>query len=440
MKKAATEMKIYNTAVLNENYEVEFHKTITIVDGCIQSVTDYEATDIAGGGERLDGKKLLFLPGLIDSHIHTGQQLLRGQVLDAMPMIWTRIMLPFESTLTPERMKLSAQLAALEMIKSGTTGFVEAGGYFMEEAALVYMESGLRGALSYSTMDQKGLPETISDTAETAIAKTDSLYDLVQGNDRMKVYYSLRSLLSCSQDLIEQAASRAEERNTFLQAHMNEYAGEVNFILEREKMRPYEYLEKLGVLNSRFLGSHSLLLSETEMEIVQAHGVKSCHCPFSNCGKAVPNTPALLKKGISVGLGSDGTAHGGMSLWNEMKIFRSVMNIFHGVPKAEPAIMPAASILKMVLEGGAAALNETGHCGKLKAGYRADLVGIDLNQPHLLPSGNYVNTLVESVNAGDVTHMIVGGQMVMKNREILTLDEERILYDARKFMEERKTR
>lgn len=198
--------------------------------------------------------------------------------------------------------------------------------------------------------------------------------------------------------------------------------------------------EAAQVLNSRFLGSHSLLLSETEREIIQAYGVKNCHCSFSNCGKAVPNTLALLKKGISVGLGSDGTAHGGMSLWNEMKIFRSVMNIFHGVPKAEPAIMPAASILKMVLEGGAAALNETGCCGKLKAGYRADLIGIDLNQPHLLPSGNYVNTLVESVNAGDVTHMIVGGQMVMKNREILTLDEERILYDARKFMEERKTR
>lgn len=91
------------------------------------------------------------MPGLCDSHMHTGQQLLKGQILDALPMIWTRIMLPFESTLTPEKMELSAELAALEMIKSGTTSFVDAGSYFMESAADVYLQSGLRGLLSAST-------------------------------------------------------------------------------------------------------------------------------------------------------------------------------------------------------------------------------------------------------------------------------------------------
>lgn len=429
-------MIIYNTAVLTEDYQTDFHKNIIIEDGHITAVTDYDPNEQYGDVEILDGRDMLFLPGLIDSHMHTGQQLLRGRVLDEMPMIWTRIMLPFESTLTPEKMRLSARLAALEMIKSGTTGFVDAGSYFMEEAAEVYMRSGLRGALSYSTMDQRGLPESITDTAGSAIRKTDRLYDLAHGKAQMKVYYSLRSLISCSRDLMERAAGRAKERSTYLQAHMNEYGGEINFFLEREKMRPYEYLAKIGVLSDRFLGAHSLLLSEDEMELLREYGVNICHCPFSNCGKAVPNTPALLKKGISVGLGTDGTAHGGMSLWNEMKIFRSVMNIFHGVPMASPAVMPAAQILKMALEGGAAALGEAGQCGKLKTGYRADLIGINLNQAHLMPSGNYVNTLVESVNANDVTHMIVGGKLVMKNREVLTMDEEKILYEAREWMQE----
>ena len=92
---------------------------------------------------------------------------------------------------------------------------------------------------------------------------------------------------------------------------------------------------------------------------------------------------------------------------------------------------PAKTILSMALEGGAAALGEVGSLGKLKEGYKADLIGIDLWQPHLLPSGNLVNTLVESVNANDVVHMIVDGKLVMKNREVLTMDEEKIMWEAK---------
>lgn len=120
---------------------------IAIQNGTILSITSEEPSCLTAT-ETIDGKDLLWMPGLIDGHMHTGQQLLKGAVLDELPMIWTRIMLPFESTLTPEKMRLSASLAALEMIKNGTTGFVDAGSYFMEEAARVYLASGLRGALS----------------------------------------------------------------------------------------------------------------------------------------------------------------------------------------------------------------------------------------------------------------------------------------------------
>lgn len=386
--------------------------------------------------ETINGKGKLFMPGLIDSHMHTGQQLLKGLVLDAKPIIWTRIMLPFESTLTPDKMRLCAQAAALEMIKCGTAGFIDAGSYHMETAASVYEESGLRGALSYSTMDEEGLPESIAMDAEEALKRTDSLYDRFHGKGNLKVYYSLRALNSCSSRLVELEAMRARERGTMLQAHMNEYMGEINGIVDREGMRPYEYLEKMHVLGSNFLGAHSLILSEQEKSLVMERGVKTCHCPFSNCGKAVPDTPQLLEMGIPVGLGSDGAAHGGLSLWNEMKIFRSVMNIYHGVPNGNPKVMPAETILKIVLEGGAAALNEEGSLGHLEAGYKADIISINMDQPHLCPTGNKIHTLFECVNAGDVEDMIVGGRILMKNREVLSLDEERIMYESRKYMEE----
>lgn len=445
-------MKIYNTSILNEHYEIQDGMDIQITGNLITKIEKhcqpssaeqpaYSGQSGAGhisesptDSEQFNGTGMLFMPGLIDSHMHTGQQLLRGRVLDELPMIWTRIMLPFESTLTEKKMELSAKIAALEMIKSGTTGFVDAGSYYMEPAAEVYLQSGLRGALSYSTMDQKGLPESIRDTAKSAIQHTDSLYENYHRKGNLKVYYSLRALMSCSEELILLAADSAKTHDTMLQAHMNEYAGEIHHCMERQKMRPYEYLDSLHVLNARFLGAHSLLLSENEIGILKNRNVKICHCPFSNCAKAVPKTPELLQKGIVPGLGTDGTAHGGMSLWNEMKIFRSVMNISCGVPLAEPKIMPAAKLLSMVLEGGAKALDEDGMLGKLKEGCRADLIGINLRKPHLMPTGNLVNTLIESVNADDVTHMIVNGKWIMKDREVLTLDEEKILWEAQQYM------
>lgn len=427
------DLLIKDGSILTRYDMIEEHMDIAVTGGTITETgkelyKKYEAAEV------IDGRDKLFMPGLIDSHMHTGQQLLKGLVLDAKPIIWTRVMLPFESTLTPEKMRLSASVAALEMIKSGTAGFIDAGSYYMEDAADVYEASGLRGALSYSTMDEEGLPESIAMDAEEAVRRTDELFDHFHGKGNLKVYYSLRALNSCSNRLVELAADRAKSHKTMLQAHMNEYQGEVNGIMKREGMRPYEYLEKMQVLGSHFLGAHSLILSDEELKLVKDRGVRVCHCPFSNCGKAVPDTPKLIEHGIPAGLGTDGAAHGGLSLWNEMKIFRSVMNICHGVPKGNSKIMPAETILKMVLEGGAAALGEEENLGRLELGYKADFISIRMDQPHLCPTGNKIHTLLECVNAGDVADMIVDGKILMKNREVMTLDEERILYESKKYM------
>lgn len=373
MKKHA-DLLIRHADYLDENFELQKGSSIAVADGKIEKIDTLEQLNETYTFDQiLDGKGCVYLPGLVDAHMHTGQQLLRGRVLDEMPMIWTRIMLPFESTLTPEKMRLSAQLAALDMIQSGTAGFIDAGSYYMEEAAEVYRESGLRGALSFSTMDQKGLPASIAMDADEAIRHTDALYDAFHGKGNLKVYYSLRSLISCSRELMEAAGSRARER-----------------------------------------------------------GVNVCHCPFSNCGKAAPDTPSLMSKGITVSLGTDGAAHGGLSLWNEMKIFRSVMNLHFGVPLSNPAVMPAKAILKMATVNGQKCL-ENPNGGVIREGASADLIGIDMQKPHLAIYGHLSNTLLESVNASDVTDSIVGGRVLMEKGQILTLDQEKILAEARNY-------
>ena len=430
--KTEADLLIRNSDYLDPEFELSEGKSILIRDGKIEAIDTAERLEEKyTWKEEMDGSGCIYMPGLVDSHMHTGQQLLRGNVLDEMPMIWTRIMLPYESTLTPERMRLSARMAAVEMIHAGTTGFIDAGSYFMAEAAGVYAQSGLRGALSYSTMDQKGLPASISMDAETAIQKTDELYKEFHGQGNLKVYYSLRSLISCSEDLIRMVAERAAERHTMLQAHMNEYPGEINFYMERKQMRPYEYLDSLGVLGPDFLGAHSLLLSEREISLLSERGVKVCHCPFSNCGKAAPRTPELLERNITVGLGTDGAAHGGLSLFQEMKIFRSVMNLTWGVPLAEPAVMPAKTILAMATRGGQACLGgDPGRDGKIFPGARADLIGIDKRRIYMAVYGHIANTILESVGSGDVRDSVCGGKILMKDYQIQTLDEEKIYREA----------
>lgn len=430
--KTEADLLIRNSDYLDPEFELSEGKSILIRDGKIEAIDTAESLEEKyTWKEEMDGSGCIYMPGLVDSHMHTGQQLLRGNVLDEMPMIWTRIMLPYESTLTPERMRLSARMAAVEMIHAGTTGFIDAGSYFMAEAAGVYAQSGLRGALSYSTMDQKGLPASIAMDAETAIQKTDELYKEFHGQGNLKVYYSLRSLISCSEDLIRMAAERAAERHTMLQAHMNEYPGEINFYMERKQMRPYEYLDSLGVLGSDFLGAHSLLLSEREISLLSERGVKVCHCPFSNCGKAAPRTPELLERNITVGLGTDGAAHGGLSLFQEMKIFRSVMNLTWGVPLAEPAVMPAKTILAMATRGGQTCLGgDPDRDGKIFPGARADLIGIDKRRIYMAVYGHIANTILESVGSGDVRDSVCGGKILMRDYQIQTLDEEKIYREA----------
>ena len=415
-------MLLKNIGYLDENFEVIFHKDIRIENNLIKNI----GTNLIPlpNEEIVDGEKLIVMPGLCDAHTHIGQQLLKGKVLDAERIIWQDIMLPFESSLTDETMKLNTKLALIEMIHSGTTSFVDAGSYHMESACEEIFKSGMRGAVTYSTMNDENLPESICFSTEEAVKKIDELYEKWNGKGLIQIYYSLRSLLSVSEDLILKISEHAKERKTMLQAHMNEYEKEVQYIISKTGMTPYEYLESLGVLENDFIGAHSLILSEKEKEIILKKDIKICQCPFSNSGKALANTPELLKKEIKIGLGSDGAAHGGLSLWDEMKTLRCMMNVTWGVKNQDRKILPAKSLLKIATENGKYFLRK--NIGKIKEGYLADLIFIDLTKPHLWFSHNYTNTIFECVNKGDIIHSMVDGKWIMKDRKILTIDENSV--------------
>ncbi|WP_160725001.1 amidohydrolase [Bacillus sp. USDA818B3_A] len=439
-RKCHADLMIKNCSILTSDFSVIDEQSIVIKNQNIIDIGNAAfLSTIYTTQETLDGKGKLVMPGLIDAHTHTCQQLLRGRIADEYPMIWTRIMVPFESNLQEKDVYISSQLSCLEMIKSGTTSFIDAGGRHMHRVAKSVLESGLRGVITCSTMDSgKDIPDTMKSSTEENIKQNLQLYNDFHraGNGRLDVWFSLRSIITCTPDLIQKVFETAKECSTGVQTHMNEYPNEISYCLENFQMRPYEYLESIGVLDQNFLGAHSILLSENEMDIIKEYNSKVVHCPISNSGKGIPKTPSLLQKGISVGLGTDGAGHSGLSLFDQMKVFKSLMRAFLGVPIFDPVVMPSKSILEMATMGGAKAMLREDQLGTLEIGKKADMILVNIDQPHIQPTHNFINTLIESVNSNDITDSIVDGKIVMKNREVLTLDEEKIIYESKLAMKE----
>ncbi|MFC7395047.1 amidohydrolase family protein [Scopulibacillus cellulosilyticus] len=434
------DLMIKNCSILTPEFEVKSGQCVVIKDKNILDIGD--ETILSKNyktKETLNGNGKLVMPGLIDAHTHICQQLLRGRITDEYPMIWTRIMVPFESNLQEKDVFTSAQLSCLEMIESGTTAFIDAGGRHMHKVAEAVIESGLRGVLTCSTMDSgKDIPDTMKSSIEENLCVNKQLFNDFHGagDGRLDVWFSLRSIITCTPGLIQKVFEMARDCSTGVQTHMNEYPNEVSYCLENFQMRPYEFLESLGVLDQNFLGAHSILLSENEMEIIKKYNSKIVHCPISNAGKGFTKTPGLLQKGIGIGLGTDGAAHSGLSLFDQMKVFKSLMRAFWGVPIFDPVVMPSKNILEMATLGGAKSMLQEHQLGTLEAGKKADMILINIDQPHIQPTHQLVNTLIESVNSNDVTDTIVNGKLLMKNREVLTLDEEKIKYESKRAMKD----
>ena len=432
---------IKNAAVLMPDKSIAKNQTIVISENRILEIADTKLTDQTGGFQAdtvIDDPHLLWMPGLTDGHLHTSQQFLRGSLLDEKPVIWKRINVPFEASLTEETMALSARLAGAEMIKSGTTSFVDAGGPHIEAAAEEYLKMGMRGALTWQTTDGAKVPDGLRIDTREALPRLEKFHREYHGKGGLlQVYYSVTSLMACTEDLFRTIFLAAREQNVAAECHMNEYASEVLDFIERYGERPFSYLDRIGALSDRFVAAHCIMLSESEIQTVQERGIKVVHCPFSNCGKGIPQTPRLLAAGIPVAFGSDGAGHGGLDLFREMRAFRCIMNVAYGITTGNPEIMPAGTLLSMAMEGGAQALMNSS-LGAIRRGNFADMIAVNLDQPHLTPTGSLVNTVIESASGADVKHSIINGKLVMKDRKLLTIDEEKVLAEANEAMKDHK--
>ena len=390
--------------------------------------------------EILDGTGKLLMPGLTDGHTHTCQQLLRGRVSDEYPMVWTRFLVPFESNLRPEDSYVSAQLACVEMIKNGTTSFADSGGVHMERVADAVIESGMRAAIAKSTMDMgNAITGAMKETAGEAIEHTKELYRAYQGagDGRIDIWFAIRQVMTCSRELIRMVGEAATEFKTGIHAHLCEHKDEVSFCLQNYQKRPAQFLDEMGILGPNLLTAHNVMLSDHDISIMAKRGVKVIHCPRANLANhGFPKTPQILEAGLSVGLGCDGAAPSNLDLFDEMKVLRYGMLAYWGLASFNPLVMTCPTLLTMATQGGANAIGHGDVLGSVEEGKKADLILLNIDQPHITPTQNLVNSIVDAANGHDVTDSIINGKIVMKDREILTMDEEKIRREARIHMDE----
>ncbi len=426
-------------AVLTPGYDVEDHVSVAVRGGVIAKVAPAAEMPAVEADMTLEGGGKLLMPGLTDAHTHSCQQLLRGRLADEYPMIWMRFLVPFESTLTEDDVYFSALLFCLQEIKAGVTAFADAGGRHMHMVAKAVAKAGMRAAITRSMIDSgKGILPQMVERTEEAIANSDALFEEFHGaeNGRIKIFYGMRQVMTCSPRLIELVARHAALRGTGVHAHLCEHRDEVSFCLQNYQMRPAAFLDKMGLLGPNLLTAHNVVLSEGDITLLAKRQVKLVHCPFANLGNhGFPKTPRLLEAGCSVGLGTDGAAYNSLDLFEEMRMLRTCLIAHDGLPVFDPAVLPVKEILRMAIAGGAAAMGGAREWGAVEEGRKADLITVNTKQPHIYPSRNRRTALLDCVTARDVCDSIIDGSLVMRDRRVLTLDEEALMQECAQRME-----
>jgi 5-methylthioadenosine/S-adenosylhomocysteine deaminase len=398
---------------------------LAISNGRIAAVGEAPTGYVAD--DTVDGRNRVAMPGFFNAHTHAAMTLVRGWA-DDLPLdrwfnerIWVA-----ESALEEEDVYWGAALAAAEMIRSGTVGFADH--YFwMDQVAKVVQESGLRATLAWCVFGLKE-GEIGTDLPGTA--------EFVQrwqgaGGGRIRTVLGPHSPYICSDDFLARTAAVAARLETGIHIHLAESQQQVANSLERYDRTPVELLEATGVLSVPTMAAHGIALQEWEMrEILAERDVHVVQCPNCHMKLGMGTTPVaeLLQLGVSVALGTDGAAsNNNLDMLEEARLAALVQK--HD--RRDPEVLPGDLALRLATQNGAASMGFP-QSGVLAPGRPADLVLFDFDQPNLWPRHDLVSNILHAATSRDISDVMVAGRWLMRGRELLTLDEERIRHEAEK--------
>ncbi|WP_027363560.1 amidohydrolase [Desulfotruncus alcoholivorax] len=372
----------------------------------------------------LDCPGMVAMPGLVNCHTHAAMTMLRGYADDMPLMQWLKEKIwPMEEHLTADDIYQGTLLSCAEMIKGGTTTFADM--YFeMGQVARAVEESGLRAVLSRGMVG-------FGPNAETAMRESIEFIEQWHGGagGRIAAWFGPHAPYTCPPDYLKRVINEAKRLGVGIHIHLAETLDEIKEINEKYGQSPVMLMEETGLFELPVLAAHCVHLNDQDIEILVKRKVGIAHNPQSNMKLASGVAPviSLLNAGATVGLGTDGaSSNNNLDLLEEVRAAAFLQK----VTAVDASVLPAYQALSMATVGGAKALGLEGQIGCIKSGFRADIILFDMQKPHLCPLYDIYAQIAYAALSSDVDTVIVDGQIVMKNRRILTLDEETVMQAA----------
>ena len=372
------------------------------------------------------------IPGLINGHTHVPMVLFRGLADDLDLQEWlTRYIFPAEAkNVTEDFVRVGTRLGLAEMIRGGTTTYCDM--YYFEDAiADETYKAGMRGVLGETIID---FPVADNKTNAEAMAYVERFVSHWKGNALIIPAIAPHAPYTVSEDHLKAIRAFSDRTGAPIVTHISETKREVDDSIKAKGASPVDYLNRIGFLNNRVIAAHMVWPSEEELGLLKKLGVGIVHNPQSNMKLAsgVAPVPEMLKEDLPVGLGTDGAAsNNDLNLWEEMDTAAKL----HKLISRDPKVVNAAEAFEMATIRGARALHLEKEIGSIETGKRADLVIVDLDDLNQTPFYNIYSDLVYAAKAADVRTVIVEGRLIMRDRRLLTLNEETIKADARRYRE-----
>jgi len=402
---------------LSAKMDILENASIGISDGRIALV---DANRTLSAEKIIDARDSLILPGLVNTHTHLPMVCFRGLADDLPLMEWLNDhIFPMEARFVNRQMVYDgAMLAIAEMILSGTTTCCD--GYFFEnQIAQAALDCGMRavaaqGFADFATPDHPQYEKMMA-------AAGRFVERWLPHAPMITPAFFCHSPYTCSPRTLVNVKAAAREAGILYLTHLLENRDEIDTIEKRYGRKPVPHLHHLGVLDERTVAVHCNWMKPEDIELFADLGVRVSHNPASSMKLAagVAPVPSMLEKGIAVGLGTDGSAsNNDLDLFQEMDLAAKV----HKATLLDPTVMSAETVLKMATINGARVLGLDRLIGSIEVGKLADIIILDLNQPHLTPLYNPYSQIVYAARGSDVKTSIIGGKPVMENRRLLTMD------------------
>ena len=380
--------------------------------------------------ETIDARDQIVLPGLINTHSHAPMVMYRGLADDLALMDWlTKYIFPAEAkTVSPELVRVGTRLAAVEMIESGTTAFVDMY-YFEEEIARAAFEAGLRGVLGETIIQ---FPVADAKTPAEALARAERFIKEFKDNGLIVPAVAPHALYTNDKATLRASADLARKYDVPIVIHFAETEDEVKTAREQYQMTPTAALESLGVLGETTIGAHGVWVTDADIAILKRTGTGVAHNPESNMKLASGAAPVTkyLAAGVKLGLGTDGAASN-----NDLDMFEAMRqaSFLAKLTTKDPTAVKAQDALDMATIGGARVIGMEKLLGSLEIGKRADLITVSTRSARQTPMYDPVSHLVYVTRGDDVRNTIVNGKILMRDRQLKTLNRDAVIADANRL-------